>query len=358
MIESTTRRMCAMDILGSALEVPAAWTAREMAVSSEWIHSINDRDIDELDSALECVKNRELVAPSFTREDFPLDRFAATLAEVLLEVEHGRGFVLIRGVPIERYSAEDIETILWGIGTYLGEAAGQNRMGDVIGHVTDVGRNWTKDNHDRGYQTTSFLPFHCDKTDVVALLCLHPSKSGGSSCIASSVAIHNEILARRPDLLELLYRPFYVDLRGEEMEGEKPYNVQPVFTWYKQRLFARYGRKYIKTGQRFDDAPRFSPDDVAAIDMVHDLAASDEFRLDMEFQRGDIQILNNHAILHSRTEYKDWPEPERRRHLLRLLLFTPAFADMPEHYRKIYATARDWRDNPRLAAAASPIAAE
>jgi hypothetical protein len=347
-----------MNIPGSAIEVPAAWTAREMAGSSEWIIPISNRDIGELDAALECVKSRGFATPSFTRADFPLDRFAATLAEVLREVERGRGFVLIRGVPVERYSADDITMILWGIGTYLGEAAGQNRMGDVIGHVTDIGRNWAKDNHDRGYQTRSFLPFHCDKTDAVALLCLHPSKSGGSSCIASSVAIHNEILARRPDLLESLYRPFYVDLRGEEMEGEKPYNIQPVFTWYKQRLFTRYGRKYIKTGQRFDDAPRLSPDDIAVVDMVHDFAASDKFRLDMEFQCGDIQILNNHAILHSRTEYEDWPEPERKRHLLRLLLFTPGFADMPEHYRTIYETARDWRDNPRLAAAAAPIAAE
>ena len=347
-----------MDIPGGPLEVAAAWTAREMAPSAEWILPIDGGDIDELDSALDHVKSRGLAMPAITRADFPLDRFAATLAEVLREVEHGRGFVLIRGVPVERYSAEDAATILWGIGTYLGEAAGQNRMGDVIGHVTDIGRNWSKDNHDRGYQTTSFLPFHCDKTDAVALLCLHPAKSGGLSCIASSVAIHNEMLAHHPDLLERLYRPFYVDLRGEEMEGEKPYNVQPVFTWHNKRLFARYGRKYIKTGQRFADAPRLAPDDIEAVDMMHDLAASDEFRLDMELQGGDIQILNNHAVLHSRTEFEDWPEPERKRHLLRLLLFTPAFADLPDHYRTIYATARDWRDHPRPAAAPSPIAAE
>ncbi len=347
-----------MDIPVGPIELAAAWTGREMAASAEWILAIGDRDIDELDAALEGVKTRGLAVPSITRADFPLDRFAATLGEALREVENGRGFVLIRGLPVERYSAEDAATILWGIGTHLGEAAGQNRMGDVIGHVTDTDRNWSTDNHGRGYQSRSFLPFHCDKTDAVALLCLHPAKSGGLSCIASSVAIHNEILARRPDLLERLYRPFHVDLRGEEMEGAKPFNVQPVFTWHDRRLFARYGRKYIMTGQRFADAPRLAPDDVAAIDMVHDLAASDEFRLDMDFRRGDIQILNNHAILHSRTEYDDWPEPERKRHLLRLLLFTPAFADVPDHYRTIYATARDWRDNPRPAAAESPIAAE
>ena len=340
------------------LKNEAAWTAQEMTTSTKWILHIKDSEIDEIELALKRVKSLNLSLTSITNADFPLDHFSATLGRALEEVENGRGFVLIRGIPVERYTAEDVQIILWGIGTHLGEAAGQNRMGDVIGHVTDVGRDWAKDNHDRGYQTTSFLPFHCDKTDVVALMCLNTAKSGGLSCIASSVSIYNEMLYSCPDLLERLYHPFFVDLRGEEMEGEKPYNVQPVFTWHNGRLFTRYGRKYIKTGQRFSDAPRLTPKDIEAIDLVHDLAASNKFRLDMDFQRGDIQINNNHTILHSRTEYVDWPEPERKRHLLRLLLFTPAFVDIPDHYHTIYATARDWRDNPRPPASTSPIAAE
>ena len=340
------------------LEIEAAWTAHDMADSAKWILHIKDGDIDEIELALNWVKNRSLPLASIKKADFPLNHFTETLVRALDEVENGRGFVLIRGLPVERYTAEDVEIILWGIGTYLGEAAGQNRMGDVIGHVTDVGRDWSKDHHGRGYQTTSYLPFHCDKTDVVALLCLNTAKSGGLSCIASSVSIYNEMLACCPELLERLYHPFYVDLRGEEMEGEKPYNVQPVFTLHNGRLFTRYGRKYIKTGQRFAEAPRLTSEDFAAIDMVHDLAASDKFRLDMDFQRGDIQINNNHTILHSRTEYVDWPEPQHKRHLLRLLLFTPAFTNLPDHYHTIYATARDWRDNPRTPAFASPVAAE
>lgn len=341
------------------LDIPSAWTAPEMAASTEWIRNLTDVEIGEIDAALKRVQARGLAAPRFGRDDFPLERLADGLAEILGEVEEGRGFVLVRGLPVERYSAEEVETILWGLGTHLGEAAGQNRMGDVIGHVTDVGRDWSKDNHDRGYQTRSDLPFHCDKTDAVALLCMHPSMSGGLSCISSSVAIHNEIMRRRPDLLELLYGPFCMDLRGEEMAGEKPYNPQPVFTLHQGRLFARYGRKYIMTGQRFEEVPRLTEAQIEAIDMVQDLAESDAFRLDMDFARGDIQILNNHAILHSRTEYEDWPDaPERKRHLLRLLLFTPGYAELPAHYRTIYATARDWRDNPRPPATPAPIAAE
>ena len=343
------------EFLGNPLDIRAAWRGRDLAGSTEWIHPLSDGDIGEIDAALRHAQARGLGVPAVARDDFPLDRLAATLTDILREVEYGRGFVLIRGLPVERYTKEEAALILWGIGTYLGTAAGQNTMGDVIGHVTDMGRDWNRDHHDRGYQSHALLPFHCDKTDAVALLCYHPARSGGLSCIASSVAIHNEILRRRPDLLPHLYGPFHVDLRGEEMEGEKPYNVQPVFTWYNGRLFTRYGRKYIRTGQRFADAPRLSPAQVEAVDLVHDLAESDEFRLDMDFRRGDIQLLNNHVILHSRTDYEDWPEPERKRHLFRLLMFTPAFADMPDHYRTIYATARYWRDHPRPPAAPAPV---
>lgn len=335
----------------------AAWTARDMADPGIWVHRISERDVAEINAALRACLDRGLGIPDVTRETFPLDGFAAALAEIRRQVEDGRGFVLVRGIPIERYSREEAQLIFWGMGAYLGEAVGQNRMGDVMGHVMDVGRDWKNDNHGRGYQGRDALSFHCDKNDVVALMCWHPSKSGGASCIASSAGIHNAMLERHPDLLELLYGPFHVDYRGEEKPGEKPYYIQPVFTRHEGRLFGRYGRTYINTAQRFEEAPRLTPDQIAAVDMVGDLARSDEFRLDMSFERGDIQILNNHVILHSRTAFEDWPEPERRRHLFRLLLLSPAFANAPAHYQTVRSTSRQWRDHPQAPAEVSPIAA-
>lgn len=335
----------------------AAWTAREMAGTSEWIHELRESDIAELDAALAVVKARGRGIPDITRDDFPLKGFAAALADIRREVEDGRGFVLLRGIPIDRYSKEDAQLLYWGLGTYLGEAVGQNTMGDVLGHVRDVGRDWNEDHHGRGYQGHDALAFHCDKNDLVALMCWHPARSGGLSCIASSMAIHDAMLARRPDLLELLYGPFYIDYRGEEMEGEKPYYVQPVFVRHGGRLFARYGRTYVMTGQRFPEVPRLTDDQIAAIQMVDTLANDDEFRLDMEFRRGDIQLLNNHVILHSRTAFEDWPELERSRHLFRLLFLTDTFADAPAQYQTVRKTSRYWRDHPRPPAEVAPIVA-
>jgi hypothetical protein len=280
------------------------------------------------------------------------------LAKIRREVEDGRGFAMLRGLPVERYSRDEAQLIFWGMGAYWGEAVGQNQMGDVVGHVMDVARDWNTDNHGRGYQSRDALSFHCDKNDAVALMCWNGAKSGGLSCIASSAAIHNAMLERRPDLLELLYGPFHVDFRGEEMDGQKPYNIQPVFTRHDGRVYGRYGRTYILTGQRFDDAPQLTDDQIAAVDMVDAMANSDEFRLDMTFERGDIQILNNHVILHSRTAFEDWPEPDRRRHLFRLLFLSPTFADAPEHYQLVRNTSRYWRDHPRAPAEVSPIPVE
>jgi len=339
------------------VETPAAWTAPEMAGTTAWIHQITKADIAEIDAALRGVKARGLGISAITRECFPLDGFARSLAEIRHEVEFGRGFVLVRGLPIERYTKEEAQLIFWGIGTYLGEAVGQNTMGDVLGHVRDIGRDWNKDHHGRGYQGHDALSFHCDKNDVVALMCWHPAKSGGLSCIASSMAIHNAILERRPDLLELLYGPFYIDHRGEQVEGDKPYYVQPVYMHHNDRVFGRYGRTYVMTSQRFDDVPRLTADQIAAIELVEELANDDEFRLDMEFRRGDIQLLNNHVILHSRTAFEDWPDIDRSRHLFRLLFLSPAFADAPAQYETVRTMSRYWRDHPRPPADVAPIEA-
>jgi len=339
------------------VETPAAWTARDMAASTAWIHRIGASDIAEIDAALGRVEAAGLGIPEITQETFPLGGLARSLAEIRKEVEYGRGFVLLRGIPVERYTKEQAQIVFWGLGTYFGEAVGQNTMGDVLGHVRDIGRDWNEDHHGRGYQGHDALAFHCDKNDVVALMCWHPAKSGGLSCIASSMAIHNAMLERRPDLLKLLYGPFYIDYRGEEMAGEKPYYVQPVFMPQNGRLYARYGRTYVMTGQRFPEVPRLTGDQIAAIEMVDALANDDEFRLDMDFQRGDIQFLNNHVTLHSRTAFEDWPDLERSRHLFRLLFLSPAFADAPAHYQTVRATSRFWRDHPRPPAEVAPIAA-
>ncbi len=336
-----------LNMLDRSYQGPATWRSVDMAKSDNWIYRLSAAQIEELDVALAFVKTQGLTIPDITRGSFPLTNFAVQIAEILGELETGRGFVLIRGLPIERYSEEDASIIFWGIGTYLGRPIAQNANGDLLGHVRDQGRDWEDDKSARGYQTTSDLPFHNDSGDVVGLLCFKPAKSGGLSCIVSSAAIHNEILARRPDLSKILFEPFYVDARGEEPDGEAPYYCVPRFNYHGGRLYTQYGRVYVESAQRFTGVPRLTPEQVAALDLFDEVANSDDLRFDMDFQPGDMQFLSNHAVLHARTDYEDHESFDNKRHLLRLWLFTPGFADRPPAFARRYADIVAWRANPR-----------
>lgn len=335
------------EMLDRAYECDAAWKGPALANSDAWVHTLSESEVAEIMDALGRIKADRRAIPDISRGDFPLPRLSSVLAGILEEIEDGRGFKVIRGLPMERLDEADATLIYWGIGSYFGRVPAQNMMGDVLGHVRAIGGDWDENPNIRGYQTTSHLPYHCDKGDAVGLLCLQTAKSGGLSCIASSVAIHNEFAATRPDLLKVLYEPFYIDHRGEQLDGADPYYPAPIFALYKGRLFTRYGQKYVESAQRFAELPRLTPAQIEAMQLFHDLAMDDRFRLDIDFHPGDMQFLNNHLIVHSRTDYVDYDEPERKRHLLRMLLLTPGYTDLPEHAHNLNEFILAWGENPR-----------
>jgi hypothetical protein len=235
----------------------------------------------------------------------------------------------------------------WGLGAHWGPALAQNARGQLLGEVADKGGNANTDPNARGYHTAYAMPFHNDFCDVVGLLCVRRSKSGGLSCVASAAAVHNRILETRPDLLALLYGPWYCDARGEEPAGRSPYYEEPRFALHGGRLYTHHGNTYLKSAQRFAEVPRLTARHHEAVDLVDQLCLSDEFRLDMDFQPGDIQLLNNHVALHSRTDFVDFPEPGRRRLLLRLWLRSPGYPELPAFMAQRLADMAHWRAHPR-----------
>jgi hypothetical protein len=248
----------------------------------------------------------------------------------------GRGFVLLRGVPVEGRPIAESAAAYWGLGTYFGVARSQNAKGHLLGHIYDLGGNSATDPNIRTYATSERQNFHIDRCDVVALLCLRRAKAGGLSAIASSMAVHNVMLERRPDLLERLYQPFPVDRRGEVPEGKAPFYDAPVFNEHAGRVSVLYSRLHIGSSQRFPEARRLAPEDIEALDMLAALAGDDELRLDMTFMPGDIQFLHNHTILHARTAYEDWLDAERKRHLLRLWLAPAGARPLPPVFAECY----------------------
>lgn len=309
------------------LETEAAWFGSEVASRRDWIHELSPAEVDDLDQAVAHARATGKALAQLTRDDFPLGVIAQSTDEWLEALDSGRGFVLVRGVPVERYGEEDASLAYWGLGLHLGRAVSQNAAGDLLGHVRDAGLE-RRDPTVRLYRTREPLAFHTDGSDIVGLLCLRPAKSGGTSRIASSVAIYNEILRRRPDLVSTLHEPFPFDRNGEEGPGEPPYFELPICRQADGRLRTFYIGWYIRDSQRHPEAPRLTAAQREVIDLIDEIAADPGIHLDMDFRVGDIQWLKNAAILHARTEFEDYAEPERKRHLLRLWLTSRrAFAD-------------------------------
>ena len=273
------------------------------------------------------------------RADFPLPTFEPVLDRLRTEVVDGRGFVLPRGLPEEDRPTADSAMAYRGIDADFGSARSQNAHGHLLGHVYDLGKGLSATNPNlRSYATAERQNFHIDRCDVVALLCLRRAKSGGLSSIVSSMTVHNVMAERRPDLLERLYQPFPVDRRGEVPEGKGPFYEAPVFNSYAGCVSVLYSRLHIGSAQRFPEARRLTPEDFEALDMLAQLAGDPELRLDMNFMPGDIQFLHNHTILHARSPYEDWPEPGRKRHLLRLWLSPPDVRPLPPVFAECYGS--------------------
>lgn len=326
---------------------PASWKAQAMRDDTSWIVHLDQAQQDELLHALDVARRSRLGIPALGRDAFPLPKLGPLLSQVRHELERGPGFALLRGVPIDGLADEDAGLMYWGIGTHLGRDIAQNAQGEVLGHVRDIGRDPLKDHHARGYQSRLRLPFHNDVSDLVALLCLQTARSGGESCISSSVALHDAMLERHPEAAEVLYQEFCVDRRGEEPPGMPRYYTGPVFSQYKGQMFNRYNRTYIESAQRLPEVPRLTDAHRAAFDLMARLCDDPEFRLDMAFERGDVQIVNNYTVLHSRAAYEDHDDPARKRHLLRLWLRTGSYEDLPESYRLRYKDMAARQAHPR-----------
>ena len=315
---------------------PAAWTKESLGARSDWIFPLSDAEVADLDAAVTAIDARGTDIIDIRREDWELPVLSPSLARVKEQILGGLGLALIRGVPVRRYTRRQSAIAFWLIGLHVGVPVSQNAKGHVLGHVQDlVGATNLSNHKHRGYHTRATLPYHCDSCDVVGLLCLNPSKAGGESTVTSSLTIYNEMLKRRPDLAAELAGPIWRDRRNEVPEGKQPYFQLPVFNFEQGYLTVSWQGGYIKSSDRFPELPRRSAALNEALELFEDMA--DELAYSMDFRPGDIQFLHNHVTVHSRTEFEDWPEPERKRHLLRLWLATPDGRPLAPAYRDRYA---------------------
>ncbi|MGZ3378111.1 MAG: TauD/TfdA family dioxygenase, partial [Phenylobacterium sp.] len=308
-----------MGVAPAVIEGPAAWRAGDLKPGA-WTHQLSAAEVAEIEAAARALAASGAELAKVTAADFPLPGAGARLREVLLaEVLAGRGFAVIRGLDPSRLSRREQAAAFLGLGAHWGALRPQNAAGHVLGHVKDLGRSGD-DPTARLYQTRERQTYHTDSCDVVGLMCLTPAKAGERSSLVSSVAIHNAMRARAPALAEVLFEPIETDRRGEAAPGERPFFTIPVFNWHAGRFAGIYQRQYIESARRFDGVAPLSATQTAALDLLDALAEDPAFHLEIDFQPGDVQLVNNHVLFHDRTAFEDWAEPERRRHLLRLWL--------------------------------------
>jgi hypothetical protein len=307
----------------------------ELAADKNWIHILRQSECAEVFEATKAVMAQGLDPEGFGRSDFPLPGLASLLDGLAQELHKGRGCILIRGLPVDDYDETELQAAYWGIAAHFGEAISQNSKGQRLAAVTDHGNDISRGNT-RGYTTSAALYPHSDMCQMTGLLCVQPAVEGGESQVVSSLSIYNHIWATKPEYLETLFRGFHHDLRGEgpkaEIDEVTDHRV-PVFSECEGWLSCGFNPKICINGEAKRGTP-VSAEEIAALEYVSEVAVRPELSHETILQAGDIQIVNNHTILHSRSAFTDAEDPLKRRKLFRLWLnphlqrsLEPEFAD-------------------------------
>ena len=304
---------------GQPVDAPAAWLGAEMAAHPErWRFPLSPAAIAELGDRADLLMTAGVPLGEVTRENFALPGWRDDLARWRKTLRSGTGVVCLRGLPVRQWGTEKTTFAYWGLGHHLGSPGVQNPAGELLGHVTNYNEQDVSPLV-RLYRTAEDIAFHCDAADVVGLLCLRTAREGGQSRIASSVTVFNALLSQRPDLAQELFEVFDVDRRDEEGPGEPPTFQLPPCAWDGNELRTFWHSDYMRSAERHDTV-QLSERRREVIELYDELANSEQLRLDMWLDEGDVQFISNHTVVHARTGYVDHESPDERRHLLRLWL--------------------------------------
>lgn len=322
---------------------PRGWTQEEASADLSWTQRLSAEEVAGFDAALAHAKASGKSWLAMTADDFPLPEAARAALQRAFAIAQGRwGMCLLKGFPVERWSEEDAKLAYWGMGLHTGVARTQNPASQYMNDVRDEGAEYKAANgRSRGYNTKAGLDFHMDSGDIVGLLCRRTAKTGGESLVASTIAVAEELGRRRPDLLEVLKQPFYHHYQGSQDPLQPPYYACPIIGSDPAHFTMRVNRKNIVAAQRdFPELPRVTAVQWEAIDLLEAIMADPRFCFRMKLEQGDLQLVNNYVIVHSRTPFEDFEEADAKRHLLRLWLSVPDSQPLPADWAEYYIDTR------------------
>ncbi|XRM42960.1 hypothetical protein ABZX51_006169 [Aspergillus tubingensis] len=308
---------------------PTVWKPEDYSNNPEkWTHRFTEEEIEELSAAADGFLEAKIPMTGISKSNFPLPNLAARLHELRADLLDGKGFILFKGFPVEKWGNHKSAVAYMGLGTYLGYFVSQNSRGHVLGHVKDLGEDPTQIDSVRIYRTNARQFFHADDSDIVGLLCIHRAREGGESDLCSSHNVYNVLAKERPDVLKTLTEPiWYFDRKGETSTGQEEYiktSVVYLERGENPRVYTKWDPYYVRSLTRFSDAGIIPPLSAAQVEALEVLEATcNRVKLHMILEVGDIQFLANSHVLHARTAYVDHAPPTPRRHLMRLWLATP-----------------------------------
>ena len=313
-IPSEERAMTPM--IRHRIDHPSAWKSSDFAGEDDFSLDLEPRHLRALDAALHRVRKQGLDAEDIVRDQFPLEGAQDLIEEMRNRLLHGSGFLMLRGWPVEQYSLEDLGAMYCGFGTHFGTAVSQSVMGDRLGYVTDHSH---EDMHERAYRHRYELALHTDFSELIAMLCVRTAATGGESQHASAFAVHNEMLATRADLLPSLYDGFHYHRRGEEAPGQPPVTPHkvPIFSTADGMLSARFIQGHMPAAAK-ELGIEMPADLLEAIACFEEIAARDDFKLDLLVAPGEMTFVNNLIVMHGRSTFED--DAQHKRLFLRLWL--------------------------------------
>jgi Taurine catabolism dioxygenase TauD, TfdA family len=324
--------------LKMAAASPTSWTVTDVQADKSWIYPLSEAESAELLAAVHRVRDDGKPLLAWRREDFALSDSLPTLAAAFREVRDGRGMALVRNLPREGVSPAQFKLMTWAIGLHFGVARPQNRTSDYITEVKNVGVAYRSPTG-RGYSSNADLDFHVDGSDVVLLSCYNQAPVGGMSMCASATTAYEIVLRERPDYAETLMTDYYFSRNGEQSEGEAPWYAAPVCTVEDGRVFCKWNRNRIENAQKLEGVPRLTTLQREAMEYFDKVLRRPENMFCMHLGPGDLQMLCNQTMLHSRTSFEDHVDEDRKRTLYRLWLARPDSRRLPKSWEEFYGTS-------------------
>ena len=318
-----------------AFDSPAAWDAAALNSDARWVFELDEKARRDMRESVEKARDPEKTIFDYRRDDFDFGSAWPVLERALDETKHGRGVALVRGLPREGIDEKGFELMTWAIGLNAGVARPQGKASHYISAVRDAGTEY-RTGKGRGYSSNAELDFHTDSADIVFLSCYNKAAEGGMSITTSSIEAYRRMREEYPHLVEWLHRPVHFSRQGEEAPDEAATYPHPIFDEADGMLFSKWNRNRVTSAQKIDSVPRIAPAHREALETFDALVRRDDLAHTMWLEPGDVQIINSHVTVHSRTEFVDHDDAAEKRLLFRLWLAPPDGAKLPESWRVLY----------------------